>query len=280
MRSIFLYIILGVTFFSCEEPFRLDQKQVPDRIVIDGLLTDHPGYQSVKLTKGADFYSSGKTPRITNAVVTVSDDEGNRYPFVHNPHNVPDSAGIYLPQTPFTGTIGVTYTLHVTVDGQLYEGSDKLASVLTIDSLTTRINQDEFKKPEVPGRFIEILLFAKEPQNAKNFYLFKFFRNDSLLYANDNDIYYSDDELLAENIDGVSGPLYYKKDELAKIEIYSLSRIGYVYYNDLSSLINGDSGGMFGPVPASPRTNLTNGALGLFQVSSVHDKEIKVELKK
>jgi hypothetical protein len=34
---------------------------------------------------------------------------------------------------------------------------------------------------------------------------------------------------------------------------------------------------MFGPIPASPRTNLSNNALGLFQVSSVGISTTKIE---
>ena len=34
---------------------------------------------------------------------------------------------------------------------------------------------------------------------------------------------------------------------------------------------------MFGPIPAPPRTNLSNDALGFFQVSAIHDKEAYIE---
>ncbi len=42
-------------------------------------------------------------------------------PFIHNPGSYADSAGYYLPETPFTGEIGKTYQLTVTVDGEVYE---------------------------------------------------------------------------------------------------------------------------------------------------------------
>jgi hypothetical protein len=61
------------------------------------------------------------------------------------------------------------------------------------------------------------------------------------------------------------------------VEVYSLSRVGYVYYNDLFSILNGDGGGMFGPIPAPPRTNLSNGAIGFFQVSAINISSTKIE---
>jgi len=278
MRNLLiLNIFLAVILMSCDEPYQITTKQAPPRVTIDGLLTDNASYQYVKLNWSTDFYTPGKSPAITDAIVSVSDDSGNVFNYVHNPANSADSAGVYIPENSFAGVIGKTYTLKVIVNGETYEASDKMTDVTPIDSITTKIDEDEKDDPEYEGRFYEILIFTKEPQDEKNFYLFKFFRNDSLLYANDTDIYYSDDELLAENIDGVEGPLFYSKGDRAKIEAYSMTRQGYVYYNDLSNLLNGDSGGMFGPIPSSPRTNLTNGALGFFQVGAVKKGEIIVE---
>jgi hypothetical protein len=270
-------ITLSLSLTSCEEAVKLDLGQTPSRITIEGLVTNHAGYQYVKVKRSADFYAAGKTPRVTDANVTVSDNLGNIYTFVHNPHNNSDSVGTYIPQTPFIGVIGRTYSLSVDVDGKNYTAKDELFRVTPIDSLTVKINEDEEKDPELEGRIYNVLLFTKEPRNEKNFYYFKFFRNDSLTYEDDTDIYFSDDEFLGEKIDGVESPILYSKDDLCRVEMYSTSRIGFVYYNDLSNLLNNDSGGMFGPIPASPRTNLTNGALGFFQVSAVDIAELKVE---
>jgi hypothetical protein len=276
MRSLLFILAIATLVIACEEPFILDSKQAPPNVVIDGLITDQKAYHSVKVAWSTPFYTKGKSPAVNNAVVTVSDDAGNVFPFVHNPSAKADSIGYYRPVTPFAGVIGRTYRLRVEVDGQVYEASDKLSNVIPVDSLGVEIDDDEFSDPEVEGRYYDILVFATEPQNETNYYLFKFYRNDSLLYENDTDIYYSDDELLAENIDGVSGPLYYKLNDKAKVEVYSLSREAYVFYNDLATLLNSD-GGMFGPIPSSPRTNLSNGALGLFQVSAVKSRSIVIE---
>jgi hypothetical protein len=275
---IFLAVLTSSIFLlSCDEPVTLDLDQTPSKIVIEGLVTNLASYQSVRVTRSTDFYSKGKAPAVTNAIVTVTDNLGNVIPFVHNPDNKADSAGIYFPKTPFAGIVGRTYKLKVEVDGKIYEAQDNLLPLASIDSLTVKLDKDEQEDPEVEGRVFDLLLFMKEPRSEANYYLFRFFRNDSLKYANENDVYYSDDEFLAENIDGVEFPILYSIGDQAKIEMYSMSRLGYVYYNDLSSILNNDAGGMFGPIPASPRTNLSNGALGFFQVSSVVIGEKTVE---
>src|SRR5688572_15247256 len=121
MRSI-LYIIAGFGILSaCSEGVELDLEQTPAKVVIEGLVTDKPGYQSVKITRSIDFYSQGKTPRVTDAVVSVKDDQGREVPFVHNPRNHADSAGIYVPQVPFVGAIGRVYALRVQVGAEVYE---------------------------------------------------------------------------------------------------------------------------------------------------------------
>jgi hypothetical protein len=277
MKNLLYIFFIALVFVSCEEPISLDLRQTEPRVVIDGQVTDQPGRQRVKVTRSVGFYQNGLTPRITNAVVTVEDDLGNIVNFVHNPNQHADSAGIYLPEVPFTGTIGRTYTLKVQVDGTTYEATDRLNSVIPIDSLDYTVNEFQEEDPEEVGKIYEVLMYATEPQDENNFYLFKFYRNDSLTFFNNTDIYYSDDELLAEKINGVPSPVYYGMDDMAKVEVYSISRVGYVYFNDLWSILNNDGGGMFGPIPASPRTNLSNDALGFFQVSAMTSRTLKIE---
>lgn len=270
-------IFLVVLISSCDEPFRLDLRQTPPKIVIEGLVTDQPGFQMVKVSRSAKFYDGGQTPRVTDATVTISDDLGNVFLMTHNPNNHPDSAGIYLPSVQFTGVIGRTYTLTVVADGDEFTASDKLVDVIPMDSLGYRIDPEEAKDPEETGKIYELLMFATEPQDVTNYYLFKFYRNDTLTFANETDIYYTDDELLAENIDGVTAPIYYAQGDSAKVEIFSLSRSGYVFYNDLFTILTNDAGGMFGPIPSSPRSNLSNNALGFFQVSAVNISGTRIE---
>jgi len=275
MKNIFILTLASIIFWSCEEPVHLDVSQGEPRVVIEGQVTNVSGKQYVKITRSAGFYDSGKTPRVIDATVLVKDDGGNEFPFVHNPGNQADSAGYYLPQTPFIGEIGRTYTLHATVDGQVYEATDELFYVTPIDSLTYRVDEDEKEDPDVSGKYYEVLIYAKEPQDTRDYYLFKFFRNDSLKTDFDTDIYFTDDKTLGENIDGVSSPIYFAPGDKARCEIYSISREAFVFYSDLQSLLNND-GGLFSQPPSNSKTNVSNGALGFFQASALHVSEIEI----
>lgn len=272
LASFFALVSLG----SCEKEYILRTNPADAKVVIEGLVTDRPGYDYVKISRSTDFYGTGKTPRVTDAVVTVTDGDGVTTEFLHNPNDDPDSVGYYKPVVPFVGVAGKTYTLVVTADGDEYRAEDTLHPIITIDSLTYRISEDEQSDPEHPGRYYEVLIYTREPKDTKDFYLFNFYRNDSLTLANPEDIYFTDDVVLAEAINGITMPIYFSQGDKATVEAFSISREAYVFFNDLSILLNND-GGMYSPPPANCRNNLTNGALGFFRASAVESMDIVLE---
>lgn len=276
LKILFPLFFFGVLLTACEKTIDLDLKQVEERTVIDGLVTDRKGRSYVRVSKSVGFYDGGEAPKITNATVTVEDSDGNIFDFTHYQGEDSDSVGLYLPEKDFVGVVGKSYKLSVLVDGQSYEAEDKLIRLPQITKLEYRINEDEFKDPEDPGRYYELLLYVIEPQDTRDYYLFKSVRNGKIEYMSETDIYFSDDELVSEQIDGIPLPLFYEQNDLAGVEVYSLSRQAFVFYRDLSKLLNND-GGLFGPTPANPRSNLSNGAVGFFQVSSIESAELVIE---
>ena len=132
MKKSLTYFAALIILVSCEEGYVLDAEQTPPKIVIEGLVTDQPQYQSVRVTMSAGFYDSGETPRVTNATVSVADDLGEVYEFVHNPRGHADSMGIYIPVSPFAGQLGRTYFLTVNANGSSYQASDQLFSVIPL----------------------------------------------------------------------------------------------------------------------------------------------------
>ena len=276
MKNTLAIILTALVLTACEKTVYLDLNQNDPKIIIEGQVTNHTGYQYIKVSRSVGFYETGQSPRVDDATVIVSDDAGNEFEFTHNPSGLADSIGYYRPVIPFVGQIGRTYKLAATVDGQLYEAEDTMFPVTTMDSLAYRINDDEREDPKDYNKYYEVLMYAIEPQGRTDYYLFKFFRNDSLKVYNDTEIYYADDEVLGEQIDGISSPIYYEPGDTARVEMYSLSRNGFVFYNDLQSLLNSD-GGLFSQPPSNSRTNLSNGALGYFQASAVDIKEIVIK---
>ena len=252
---------------SCEETIILDLDQAKAGVVIDGLVTNVAGTSYVKISKTAGFYESGPTEKITSAIVRLVDDKGVQTVFTHNPEGSKEYEGVYLPNPNFKGGVGRIFKLTVTIGSQVYEAQDELLTITKIDSVGYRINATQEEDPAKEGEIYEALLYTREPQETKDYYLFKFYRNDSLTYFKNGEVYFANDEGIGEAIDGFQSPVYYSLKDTATVEMYSLTRNGFLFYNDLNNLNNGD-GGMFSPPPANPRTNWSNGALGFFQVSA------------
>lgn len=264
-----------VTVAACEEVVELDLNDTEQVVVIDGLVSNQYRNHFVKVSRSIDFYDEGTSTGIVDALVSVSDG-ANVYDYIHNPTGLDENDGVYFSVTPFAGEVGKTYKLTVEVDGNTYTAEDNLYPVTAIDSLTFIVNEDEFAEPEKKDYFYEMLFYAHEPQETEDFYLFKFYRNDTLILDSPTDIYFSNDDLLAEEINGIPTASFYKWGDKGTVEMYSISNAGFIYYNDLINLLQSD-GGMFGSPPVNPRTNVKGGAHGFFQASSVVSETITIE---
>ena len=276
-----MIILFFASLTSCDEPYTIEPQDVDPVYIIEGLLTDENKQHYIRITQTNDFYSSGATPKVSGAQVMVSDSRGNMFSYIEDEQE----QGLYLSQESFRGEVGLTYSMNVTLGNETFTASDQLMRVTTIDSTIFRI--DEERKAELEregdnideddiGRYYEVLMYTKEPQETVDYYLFKFYRNGEVSNYDGQDIYYADDVIVQENISGIAANDWYKIGELAKFEMYSLTRNGFLYYADLEITINND-GGLFSPLPTNPRTNISNGALGLFQVSAMVADEVTIE---
>ena len=203
MKYIFSIFVIVLLFTACEETVIIDSQQVDPVIVVEGVITDVNQFHYVRVSRTVDFYDTVANAPVTDALVFVEDDRSNFIGYTHNPSGNPAFEGYYISNQQFAGQVGVEYQVSVTVGNDIYLGKDVLAPVTDIDSLSVIINPEEFDDPEEEGYFYEVLFYAQEPQDRKDFYLFKFYRNDSLLRDDPTDIYFSDDDLLAEEINGI-----------------------------------------------------------------------------
>ncbi len=271
-------LLMVMIMLGCEQPYTIEEQQATPNISIDALVTDQYARHYVKIRRTVSFYTAGATPPVSGAQVEVSDDQGNVYVYSE------ESPGMYYSQDPFSGIAGRTYSLSVMIDGVAYTAEEELLPVTAIDSLSYYLDQDRLEELEdeedldqdEEGRFYEVVFYAKEPQETEDYYLFKFYRDGTLFNYDGEDVYFADDQYIQENIDGVAFNDWYKLGETATMEMYSITRNVFLFYNDLAITLNND-GGLFSPIPTNPRSNITNGALGVFQVSAVATDSVKVE---
>ena len=267
-------LLTTILLVSCEEVIELDTDQTPPQYVIDGLVTDEFAEHYVRITTTTDFYDTGTTPGVSGAAVMVSSDRGTAYTFAESE----TEAGLYTAS--FAGEVGSTYTLQATLStGEVFAATDTMAAVPPIDSLTWTVNEDEREDPSDSGFFYDVLIYLAEPQETEDYYLFNFYRNDSIQrFDSETGLFYSDDELLGDYVFGLDFPLFFRAGDTATLEMYTTSRSAFLFYTDLDNVLNGD-GGMLSPSPTNPRTNVigdgANG-FGLFRVSAVQRKTVVV----
>ncbi|MEJ1239508.1 DUF4249 domain-containing protein [Chryseolinea sp. T2] len=112
-----IWLLAILLFDGCVEPFNAPVVEQQPGIVVDALLTDQPGPQSVRL-----FYSSGLNADLDNpeliagATISITDENGRIEEFDEV------SRGVYQSDESFAGTIGQSYKLTVLTErGEHFE---------------------------------------------------------------------------------------------------------------------------------------------------------------
>ena len=172
-----MYILFAFVIAGCTEKVNVKLDTTYTRVVVDGSIQSDTGVYSIALSTSADYFSNSPVPRIVNAGVTIGDGV-NTYT-LHE--SQPGISGIYRTDSAFAGKIGKSYTLHVNLDKQIagvssVEATTLLPSVTHLDSIAT-----EFHADWGPKGIWMIKLYAQEPGNETNYYLFNWYRNGKLM---------------------------------------------------------------------------------------------------
>ncbi|QHT67778.1 DUF4249 domain-containing protein [Rhodocytophaga rosea] len=266
IKFILFFIALPFLFTACQEVVEVPLNNTNPKLVVDGLITSQPGPYYITLSQTGDFYSTDPAPKVTDAVVTVSDDAGNSEVLTH----LSDKPGTYQTST-IQGVVGQTYYLNIQHNGQSYQAESKLLPVTNIDKLEIRFVEESPTKDE--GYYI--YFFAKEPQGETNYYRFYVYEGDSL-YNSVNDLIISSDDFLKGDIENLELGYPFDLNDVVRLEMHSLSRKEYEYYNGLLNVLNSD-GGLFSPPPVNPPSTISNGALGIFRASAVATETVTIK---
>ena len=214
-----------------------------------------------------------------------------------------DYLGAYY-STNIVGTPGGTYTLDITQNGKTYTAKDRMPFVTELDSIVVR-NDGKYVEGKEQGVIISLpYLYFKKPEQGENHFLFTYkpysmyhgslvpktekfeeilFRS-SQMFATWNYVAVSD-RFMPSYVSGFkitgasSDPINSGKDldwlwnrwDIADCYIVSVSREACLFFQALTEQFYQD-GGAFSPAPASPPTNLSNGAQGFFMAAAVDQK--------
>jgi len=306
MRNSIIAFIIFTISYSCIDDYDLKHRYDDPRLVVEGVITNQNGPYFISLTKSRlgltyDPYGTKYDPNsiirrqvgverindaevyITDKTESVTDTLIKSWTLFRNTPLAYDSTGYFgLYQTKkIKGIPGHTYSLTVKWQNKEYHAECFMPPLPPMDSVQFNFNKGEVGKSD----FNIPLLYFKEPQNEQNYYLF-------MTPGNDRVWPYSilSDEYLKEYVNGLDvckgvAPDYwmnaYPREGMMDyfIEMHSLTKEGYDYYKALIQMFRTDGGG-YSPSPASPPTNMDNGALGFFRASAVNRVDFKAQRPK
>jgi len=254
-----------VLLSSCEKVIDVDLNTAEKKYVIEAIITDQEQTAKVIVTQTKNFDEDNDYPGVRNAIVEVTEAGGSTVVF---PEQVP---GIYS-LTSYKGTPGKSYSLKITVGGQVFTATSVMPTRVGIDSIfvtdeflfseTRKIVNVSFHDPVGRGnnyRYIQFVNGNKETQILV--------QNDDYLDGRDVTaklFFFADDDEEVRQI---------KSGDVVKIDFQCLDAANYKFWY---SLFRGSTGGSQSGTPSNPVSNIQGGALGYFSAHTLDTKTLIV----
>ena len=261
-----LISVLMLAFSACEKVVTIDLNKADPRTVIEGVVTDQPGPDSVFVSKSGDYFEPTLYfPPIPGAFVSISDDLGNSDTLQEV------KEGTYVGSR-IQGAPGRMYTLKVVAEGKEYDAVSSMPTKVRIDSLyATPLREFDgdrgynlyvvFRDPPEPGNYYRINLRVNKPLppdsiTGQRYRLF----SDKLTNGNQVTL------RLRTGRSVITG-------DTVQVDLLSIDKASYEYFRTLNNILTSDRAPT-SLAPANPNTNLSNGSLGYFSAYTIHSKTI------
>ncbi|MEI6049167.1 MAG: DUF4249 domain-containing protein [Bacteroidota bacterium] len=301
IQQLFLFLFL-LLLNGCIVQFIPETSEDQNLLVVEGLITDQPGPNTIKLSKSLPLGGISSAKPLDGCNVTISDDLGNSY---NLNEKVP---GTYLTNpSDFQGVVGRSYTLHIktnTSDNNLsYQSFPmQMKPVPPIDSIYYEKSILQEKYPNSTEISVcQIYLDTHDPENNCKFYRWEYietweFRLPYMvpnfrcwISGNSDKINIKSTSSFAEaRINGY--PLNYisnttdrlKEKYSILVNQYSLNEDEYTYWEKLQNITE-QVGGLYDITPASIPSNIwcvensNEKVLGYFSVSASTSKRIFIK---
>lgn len=269
--SKYILILIAFIFFSCEKVIDIGLDTAAPRLVIEASINwvngTNGNEQKVKLTTTTDYFSN-TIPRVTNAVVFITNSNNQQFNFVQD-----TEPGIYKCAN-FNPILNETYTLTVVYKDEIYTSTEKLLNTPIVKRV------DQRNDGGILGDEIEVKFVFDDIPNETNFYFLKI--NDPYKvipeYGVLEDRFFQNNEMF--------GLYFSEKLKTGDTLKFTNNGITLNYFNYMNILLSQAGGGNAGPfsTPTSTirgnivnQTNFDNFALGYFRLSKTEIKEYIIE---
>jgi hypothetical protein len=297
-------LLLLLIISGCITQFVPETDEDQDLIVVEGLITDKPEVNKIKLSRSMPLGKKAILKPLKGCTVYIEDDHGDTYLL-----NESDASGTYVtnPAT-FTGVIGRKYTLHINTNNSTtthysYQSLPmQLEAVPPIDSLFyEKVTIKEKDKYSGPWEGCQVYLNTFDPQGLCKYYRWEYIEtwkfqlpyyvtNQTCWITNNSkEIYIKNTSVLTE--DRISRlPLKFISNESDRLAVrysifvnqYSVGEDEFSYWEKLRN-ISQEVGSLYDITPASIPGNIfcvedpAEQVLGYFSVSARTSKRIYID---
>jgi hypothetical protein len=302
MKTIQLVILFSLMLLlnNCIVQFIPETNEDQELLVVEGLITDQPEPNTVKLSKSQPLGIRKASKPLSGCNVWITDDLGSEYSLLE------DIAGTYVtdPEN-FQGEIGRRYTLHIQTsanyDNLNYESLPvEMKPVPPIDSIYYEkmiLKENEGGWPE--EEVCQVYLNTHDPADQCKFYRWEFsetweFRlpysavTNRICWLSNNSDRINIKSTSALGEDRISRyPLNYISNQTDRLRVkysmlvhqYSLNEEEFLYWEKLKNITE-EVGGLYDITPSAIPSNISciedpgNKVLGYFSVSARSSKRI------
>lgn len=250
---IFLVVLL---FTGCYEPIDVEfPENMQPVIVIEAVLTDIDEPKTVLVSKTVNMNDSVSSIPVDSALVIISDNMG-QFEILNQ-----TAPGRYVSDK-IKGITGRQYSLTVETENKHFSASETMYPCNIVDSVYFEYIDNIVIYSE--GYYIKAKLNFED--DSPQFFRLLFYKNDSL-YNGYQDIALFETTNIPTTLEAII-PFVLEKGDTASMKLYSLSSSVFEYFRIYSNITNVILSNSTVP-PFNPPSNISGGALGYFQVSSV-----------
>lgn len=277
MKKTFIPIlIIAALMASCTERVDIELDESFTRLVVEGSITTDTTVHEIRLTKTTSYYYNQQPPAVENAIVTISDDQGNRVQLTET------TAGVYVTDPDFHAISERTYTLDIMLEEEIngykdYQASSKVPAINPIDSIGLAYRPDWGNEG-----FIEVQCYYQDPV-TREYYMFDIYKNGDHLTDTITNRFVTDDLFYnGSYTNGIGVGWLNQSYEREKVNpgdmiTFRASSITGQYADFIWTLQEevGFSTPLFSGPPANVKSNVNNGAVGFFAAYSVQYSSIQ-----
>lgn len=253
---VYIFLIISVLLVSCEDLIDVNLNSANPKIVVEADLNDLSAKQVIWISRTVDFDSPVPSEPISGAVVSVTDSKGRLFSFVDK------GDGQYVKEG-FKPEIGLTYNLTVSIQGEEFRSSTKMNPFVSVDSLAVK-EETIFNEP-----YYFVVLKFEDPKDVPNYYKYDISVNGGgFKFANAYNDKFNDGLYVSHQVADRDNSLEVGDSVIVRRQC--VAKEVYTYWNQIQMLNPGSA------APANPTSNLSNGALGYFSVSSAKEYGVKI----